>query len=58
MGSTHLGGIVEKISMGMLKLVRDNGKKMKVGDIRYEARSRGCSSPDTLVFSACETPRR
>ena len=25
-------------------------KEMKVGAKRYEARSRGCSSPDTLVF--------
>ena len=25
-------------------------EKMKVGDIRYEARSRGRSSPDSLVF--------
>ena len=30
----------------------------KVGDIRYEARSRGRSSPDTLAIWACETPRR
>ena len=33
-------------------------KGRKVGDIRYEARSRGRSSPDSLAFWACETPRR
>ena len=32
--------------------------KRKVGGIRYEARSRGRSSPDSLAFWACETPRR
>ena len=37
----------------------DEGKKgRKVGVIRYEARSRGRSSPDTLAFWACEMPRR
>ena len=34
-----------------------NGKN-KVGGVRYKARSRGRSSPDTLAFWACETPRR
>ena len=33
-------------------------KGKKVGGNRYEARSRGRSSPDTLAFWACETPRR
>ena len=29
-----------------------------IGGVRYEARSRGRSSPDTLASRACETPRR
>ena len=33
-------------------------RKRKVGGKRYEARSRGRSSPDTLAVGACETPRR
>ena len=32
-------------------------RKSKVGGKRYDARSRGRSSPDTLVFLACETQR-
>ena len=34
----------------------ENGRK--VGGIRYKARSRGRSSPETLAFWAYETPRR
>ena len=30
----------------------------KVGGVRYEARSRGRSSPDSSAFWACETSRR
>ena len=36
----------------------DRKRKTKVGGKRYKARSRGCSSPDTLAFWACGTPRR
>ena len=35
-----------------------SGWKKKVVGIRCKARSRGRSSPDTLTFWACETPRR
>ena len=34
------------------------GKKRKVGGIRYVVRSLGRSSSDSLAFCACETPRR
>ena len=37
--------------------IKGKGKR-KVGGKRYEARSHGRSSPDTLAFCACVTPRR
>ena len=43
-------------SHGKRKGISVEGKR-KVG-IRYEARSRGRSSLDSLAFCACETPRR
>ena len=35
---------------------RYNYKKRKVGGIRYEARSRGRSSPDTRLFEPAKRP--
>ena len=50
--------MMDERSIIVQKWDKSKKEKREVGGKRYEACSRGRSSPDSSAFLACETPRR